>query len=67
LIQEKLIVFEYTNELTWYNSDSVKTCRIYVRKSADIWDESKWKEQFKWLRENLELFDKVFRKRVREL
>jgi Domain of unknown function (DUF4268) len=46
--------------LTWHNPTGKNMCRIYTRKDADFLQEHLWSEQQQWLRENLELFQKVF-------
>jgi hypothetical protein len=46
--------------LTWHNPEAKSACRIYCRCDADFSDESRWSEQFEWLREHLEKMHKVF-------
>jgi hypothetical protein len=58
---------EIGEPLTWYNPPEKRTCRIYVRKSANLQDKSKWPEQHTWLVEKLGLFRKVFAERVKKL
>ena len=53
--------------LTYYNVEGVATCRIYTRQDADFRREDLWPEQHKWLRQNLELFQKIFPRFVSEL
>jgi hypothetical protein len=47
--------------LDWREMPDKKASRIVVFKSADGYMENTWPEQFGWLREKLEVFDKVFR------
>lgn len=58
---------EMGQPLVWHNPENAKSCRIYIRTSADIKDESKWHEQFEWLRKNVESFIEVFRPRLKKL
>jgi hypothetical protein len=46
--------------LTWHNPTNKNMCRIYTRKDADFLQEGQWPQQQRWLRENLELFQRVF-------
>ena len=46
--------------LIWFNQPDVNRCRIFARQKANFLDESQWPVQHKWLREKLELFQKVF-------
>jgi hypothetical protein len=55
---------EVGSALTWHNPMDARMSRIYIRQTADIQDESDWPRQFNWLRENLEVFAKVFKPRV---
>lgn len=45
--------------LTWHNPEGKTMCRLYVRRDADIANESLWPEQFEWLRQKLETMQKV--------
>lgn len=47
--------------LDWREMPNHKGSRIVLFKSADGYNEESWPEQFAWLREKLEAFDKVFR------
>jgi len=58
---------EIGEELTWRNPEDKRMCRIYVRKPVDISEREAWPEMQKWLKEKLELFDKVFRPRIKNL
>ncbi len=65
--EKEIIEKEIGEPLTWHNSPDTRSCRIYIRKSTNIHDRNKWHEQHAWLLEKLELFYKVFSKRVRKL
>ena len=54
-------------ELKWYNPPNQKQRRIYIRRSADISDNSDWPNQHKWLKEHLELYHKAFSNRIKDL
>lgn len=47
--------------LDWREMPDKKASRIVIFKPADGYKEETWPEQFAWLREKLETFDKVFR------
>jgi len=47
--------------LDWREMPNKKASRIVVFNSADGYKEDTWPEQFAWLREKLEAFDRVFR------
>jgi hypothetical protein len=47
--------------LDWREMPDKKASRVVLFKSADGYKEETWSEQFAWLREKLETFDKVFR------
>jgi hypothetical protein len=46
--------------LAWHNPEDKNQCRVYVRKNADFLNPERWPEQHQWLKENLEIFHKVF-------
>ncbi|MBZ5572230.1 MAG: DUF4268 domain-containing protein [Acidobacteriia bacterium] len=46
--------------LTWHNPTGKNMCRIYTRQDADFLREELWPQQQQWLRETLELFQRVF-------
>ena len=54
-------------ELEWQELPEKTASRIVVFKSANPTDESDWDNQHEWLKETIEAFDRVFRKRVRKL
>lgn len=47
--------------LDWREMPDKKASRIVLFRPADAYNEESWPEQFAWLREKLEMFDKVFR------
>jgi len=47
--------------LDWRELPEKKVSRIVLFKSVDPYDEKSWPEQFDWLRQNLEKFDRTFR------
>lgn len=55
------------DELTWYNKEDVKSCKLYVRTPADVLNRDAWPENREWLRTRLEAFDAVFRPVLTEL
>jgi hypothetical protein len=54
-------------QLKWHNPEGKTACRIYCRKETDFTDESKWPEQFEWLRQHLEKLHLVFAPIVKNL
>ncbi len=48
--------------LSWHNPGGKNMCKIYVSKvgGADFLQEKLWPQQQQWLRDNLELFQRVF-------
>lgn len=61
-----VIETEFGGKLSWDDS-AEKTCRVYVRQTADITDRDDWPKQHEWLRENVEALYRVFAPRVRNL
>jgi len=53
--------------LTWHNPEKKVACRIYTRKDADFRDEQSWPDCQKWLKEHLELFQRVFTPLIQKL
>jgi len=58
---------EVGKTLTWHNPEGTQSCKIYLRKTANITDIMRWPEQHAWLKENLELLQRVFAPRVKKL
>ncbi len=68
LENDKLIIEkEFGETLTWYSSEKVRTCRIYVKKSVDFHDRGRWQEYAEWLLVKLEALHKVFAQRIKQL
>ncbi|MBA3355608.1 MAG: DUF4268 domain-containing protein [Pyrinomonadaceae bacterium] len=66
--QRSEIESEVGQGLVWDNSPEKKRSRkIYMRKSADFLDQTKWPEQHEWLRVSLEKLNRVFAPRVKNL
>jgi len=58
---------EIGQPLTWHNPPEKKSCKIYVRQASNFLDLTEWPQQHQWLRENLEMFYRVFGPRVKQL
>lgn len=58
---------EIGNQVTWYNPENKKSCKIYVKKKIDFQEKENWETCFLWLKENLEKFTTVFSQRIRAL
>ena len=54
-------------ELIWSDPEDTKGCKVYVRRSVELEDREDWENQFSWLRDKLELFDKVFKSVIKDL
>lgn len=65
--EKESITAEVGYPLIWYNPENARVCRIYVRKSVNLRDQSAWDEQHHWLLEKLEDLHRVFAPRVRSL
>jgi hypothetical protein len=62
LYEQKYTIEKAIGErLDWRWMPGRKASRIVLSRSADGYKEDSWPEQFAWLREKLEIFDKVFR------
>ena len=66
-LQKIEIEAEFGEPLTWYNHPEVKSCRIYLRRSANLNAKDTWAEQHQWLIEKLDKLYKVFSNRVKQL
>ena len=53
--------------LTWHNPDGKVMCRIYTSQDADFTDETQWPQCFEWLRQRVEVMQKVFGPLVKQL
>lgn len=58
---------ELGEEMVWHNPQDVKSCKVLVRKSVDLWNREDWPEQHRWLKEHLERIEQVLRPRVRSI
>ena len=65
--EKEAIERELNQTVYWHNPENTQMSRIYVRQSADWLDESQWPAQQEWLRQQLELFTKVFQPRITNL
>jgi Domain of unknown function (DUF4268) len=66
LIAEKeKIEKEVGAPLKWHNPPDKQMCRIYIRRTADLTDRSKWIEYEEWLRTNLEALYRSFNPRLK--
>ena len=55
-------------QLVWWEDPKGKGSRVYLKKdSMNLTDETDWHDQHEWLASKLELFDKVFRPRIKVL
>lgn len=55
-------------QLVWYAPENTRSRKVFVQRPAKhISTHADWNEQFRWLREQLERFDDVFRPLLREL
>ncbi|MFB6272801.1 MAG: DUF4268 domain-containing protein [Salinibacter sp.] len=68
LQQERDQIEEELGEvLTWHNPEKARMCRIYLRKSTDIFDRDQWQDHHRWLLEKLEALHNVFSPRIKVL
>lgn len=67
LQQKEEIEREIGHSLIWHNPANARSCRLYLRRSADFFNQAEWPGQHEWLRTNLETFHRVFAPRVRKL
>lgn len=58
---------EVGEALDWYAKEGVKSCRVGLRRGADLQNRDTWPELFEWLRVKLEALNIAFRDRVRQL
>jgi len=65
--QKEAIESELGEELVWDHVTYRRVARIYLRHDADLKDRSRWPEYFEWLREKLEMLNKVFSPRVKAI
>ena len=66
--QKQKIEEEFGEQLNWHELPDNKESYIgLTRENADIRDSEDWINQFTWLLDKLEKFNRVFRNRIREL
>ena len=66
--QQAEIEEEFGEPLEWEELSGYKSSRISLRKEdTDPANEANWPNQHEWLASNLELFDKIFRPRIKVL
>lgn len=66
--QQKEIHEEFGKTLEWNELPNHQSCRISLHKEvADLLDENDWPHQYEWFTTQLEVFDTVFRERIRGL
>ena len=53
--------------LIWYNPPNKAMSKIFARVDANFLNEKEWLEQFKWLKQNLEIMHKVFSPLIKAL
>jgi hypothetical protein len=54
-------------QLTWHNPEGAQQCRVFVRRSANLRDQTAWEEYDSWLLAKLEDLHRVFAPRIRAL
>ncbi len=65
--QKEAIGTEIGGKLLWISSPNKRQSRITLYNDIDPTDETGWKSQYAWFKEKLELFDKAFRDRIKNL
>lgn len=66
--QRQEIDRKFSTQLVWWESPKGKDRRVYLKKdNIDLTDEADWPNQHAWLASKLELFDQVFRPRIKAL
>ncbi len=66
--QRKEIEREFAEPLIWHESLEYQGSRIFLQRTdIDLTDETHWPNLHEWLASKLELFDKVFRPRLKAL
>jgi hypothetical protein len=66
-VEKDTIEGEMGEALIWDNPENSKSCRIYLRRTANIEDQSLWPEYREWFINKLETLYRVFSKRVKDL
>ncbi len=66
--QRKEINSAFGENLEWAERPELEESQVYlVKDNTDLTDESDWKNQHEWLTSKLELFDNIFRSRIKAL
>ena len=66
--QQEGIHTEMGEMLEWNELPNYQSCRISLYKEdTDLLDENDWPHQYEWFTTQLEMFDTVFRERIRGL
>ena len=58
---------ELGEPLNWQNVADQKSCKVYLRTSADLRDESNWPRYHAWLLEKIDAMHNVFSQRIKSL
>lgn len=67
LAMKEQIEAEVGEPLIWESKEGNKSCRIYLRREADLKDRDRWGEYHGWLKEKLEKQRKAFADRIKNL
>lgn len=68
LLNEKAAIEAEVGEpLCWYNPEKAMACRIYLRKTVNLKDETAREQQMAWLLNKLEILHKVFAGRIKTI
>ncbi len=66
-LEKAEIESEAGSALEWRENPDKTSSKILLFNDFDLSKQDKWGEQHKWFKENIEKFDKIFRKRVKKL
>lgn len=67
LAQKEDIERELGYQMVWVNEPNKVSCKITIRRPADLSDQGDWPNQFGWLGERLDDLHRVFSTRIRQL
>ena len=65
--EREVIEEEFGQALSWYNPETARVCRIFIRRAADLTKQEEWPRQHQWLAEHLERLYRVFHDRILRL
>jgi hypothetical protein len=65
--EREVIEKEFDQSLNWYNPETARVCRVFIRRTADLTREEEWPSQHQWLAEHLERLYSVFHDRILRL